>query len=310
METKTVRVRGEDQKEFVKTISSLTGKYATWEIWSDFVTMTAICISNAIDKTHFEAREQSYLNIAKKYNDDEIGKFATLIAILVEGLEMDRDRDFLGELYMSLGLGSRWKGQFFTPYSVCKAMAKMNGGDIVSQIEERGFIRVADQCCGAGALLIAFANEAADQTKDSNYNWQNHILFCAQDIDMITGLMCYIQLSLLGCAGFVKIGNSLTDPMTEGEAEAELLNADKNRYWYTPMYFHNVWAMRRVFYGLDRMMGNKKREVKVINENNDKTEIKTKPKEKKTAVATNTAVTAGESESGLIVEESGQIKLF
>lgn len=181
---------------------------------------------------------------------------------------------------------------------------------IFSRYSNRTVIRVADQCCGAGALLIAFANEAADQTKDSNYNWQNHILFCAQDIDMITGLMCYIQLSLLGCAGFVKIGNSLTDPMTEGEAEAELLNADKNRYWYTPMYFHNVWAMRRVFYGLDRMMGNKKREVKVINENNDKTEIKTKPKEKKTAVATNTAVTAGESESGLIVEESGQIKLF
>lgn len=38
--------------------------------------------------------------------------------------------------------------------------------------------------------------------------------------------------------------------------------------------------------------------------------VRTKAKDQKTAVATNAAITAGESESGLIVEESGQIKLF
>lgn len=62
-----------------------------------------------------------------------------------------------------------------------------------------------------------------------------------QDIDETVALMCYIQLSLLGVAGYVKVGNSLTEPMTD--------NDDKENYWFTPMYFSNVWVLRRIFGG-------------------------------------------------------------
>lgn len=44
----------------------------------------------------------------------------------------------LGELFMALGLANEWKGQFFTPYDICRAMAAMNlGEDLKSQIEEK-----------------------------------------------------------------------------------------------------------------------------------------------------------------------------
>lgn len=52
--------------------------------------------------------------------------------------------------------------------------------------------------------------------------------------------MCYLQLSLLGCAGYVKIANTLTDPMRK--------NDDINKYWYTPMYFSDVWRIRRALH--------------------------------------------------------------
>ena len=67
-----------------------------------------------------------------------------------------------------------------------------------------------------------------------------YILFTGQDIDETVGLMCYLQLSLLGCAGYVKIANTLTDPMRK--------NDDINKYWYTPMYFSDVWRIRRALH--------------------------------------------------------------
>lgn len=75
----------------------------------------------------------------------------------------------------------------------------------------------------------------------ANLNYQNHLLVVAQDIDETVALMCYIQLSLLGVAGYVKVGNSLTEPMTD--------NDNKENYWFTPMYYSNVWVLRRIFGG-------------------------------------------------------------
>lgn len=60
-------------------------------------------------------------------------------------------------------------------------------------------------------------------------DFQRRILFVAQDVDMIAALMCYIQLSLLGCSAVVKIGDSLTEPFTEAEPITE-------QHWFTPFY--------------------------------------------------------------------------
>ena len=68
-------------------------------------------------------------------------------------------------------------------------------------------------------------------------NFQRHLLVVGQDIDETVALMCYIQISLLGVAGYIKVGNSITDPMTTDD--------DKSKYWYTPMYFSNIWVIRR-----------------------------------------------------------------
>lgn len=113
-------------------------------------------------------------------------------------LEDNSEQDFLGELYMCLGLGSDHAGQFFTPYHLCEFMSAVTtpAEEFQQKIGDRGWVAVCDPTCGAGALLVAFANEC----RKKEINYQTDVLFVAQDIDYIVGMMCYLQMSLLGIA--------------------------------------------------------------------------------------------------------------
>ena len=85
----------------------------------------------------------------------------------------------------------------------------------------------------------------ANALKGKGVNYQQNAIFVAQDVDRTAALMCYIQLSLLGCPGYVIVGNTLTNP-----AVGSVLNPicqDGQEIWYTPMYATEIWNMRRVF---------------------------------------------------------------
>ena len=58
---------------------------------------------------------------------------------------------------------------------------------------------------------------------------------------VLLAYMCYIQLSLLGVAGYIKVGNSLTEPMCSDDS--------LENYWFTPMYCSDVWTIRRLLKG-------------------------------------------------------------
>jgi len=237
------RHKTERQKVIIGLLEQLQSRFSKWEIWQDFIIMSAIAIANVMGGPHREQREMMYLDRARKYNQKELDVFAQMLREVVDEFEQRPDQDVLGELFMMLGLGNEWKGQFFTPYSVCRAMAKMNLGDsLCSELKTKGWISVSDPACGAGALLIAFANECLLQ----NINYQTSVLFVAQDIDFLAGCMCYIQLSLLGCAGYIVIDDSLLRPATSFDKRG-LIPKDNANIWYTPMYFRDVWNWRRLF---------------------------------------------------------------
>ena len=143
---------------------------------------------------------------------------------------------------MELNLSEARKGQFFTPYHVCELMAEITMENVVEQVKKDGYITLNDPCCGAGATLIAGIHITRKRLEKANLNYQNHILVTAQDIDMTVALMCYIQLSLLGVAAYIKVGNSLTEPMDK--------NDSMDNYWFTMMYFSDVWSMRRLLRNL------------------------------------------------------------
>jgi len=234
-----IKEKIDSKKEFLKVFERLTYRHNNWDVWRDFILMFACALSNPVDKKHYDQRESLYLQTIKRYNKQEQPLFSELAAYVVMALEENPEQDFLGSIFMELNLGNEHKGQFFTPYHVCELMAEISMDDVVQKVKEDGYITVCDPCCGSGANLIAAIHTTKRKLEKVGWNYQNHILLSGQDIDMTVGLMCYIQLSLLGVAAYIKIGNTLTEPMSK-------LDSMEN-FWFTPIYFSDVWTMRRLF---------------------------------------------------------------
>lgn len=212
-------------QDFSDTFTKLTARHSRHAVWSDFITMSACSISNACDMRFSKEREELYLTIVKRYTREEVDMFAKLLGIVVMALEQNPEQDFLGEIFSNLNLHNEWQGQFFTPYNIGSLMATINIGSIKEALKKNDVVTVNDCCCGAGCLLIAFANEA----RKADIDVQNRVVFVAQDLDFTAAMMCYIQLSLLGCKAIVKVGNSLSNPFTDKDLETAAV-------WYTPMY--------------------------------------------------------------------------
>ena len=220
------------RQQFTDTFKKLACTRHNAQVWADFVTLAACAISNSVDMRHYKEREDRYLSIISRYSKAECDMFSQLLAFTAQAMEQKPEQDFLGERFMlDLELGNKGTGQHFTPYSLGKCIAQIQSTSLAAEVEAKGYIAVNDCCCGAGCLLLAFANEALAQ----GINYQDKVLFVAQDIDYIVAMSCYIQLSLLGCAGYVIVGNTLSCEAPRSED-----------IWYTPMYFMPVWGSRRL----------------------------------------------------------------
>lgn len=229
------------EKEFLDIFKTLCYSRSAWEVWADVMTAISCSLSNATDHTpeRYEKREREYEKCIERLGSVEV--ISKLFVVITMAMEMNPDQDFLGKMYMTLELGSHWKGQFFTPYSICKCMAQISiGDDVQMEIYRRGYISVNDPACGAGATLVA----AANTLKESKINYQRNVLFVGQDIDRVVGMMCYIQLSLLGCPGYVVIANTITNPL----CRSILIPAEKEgqEFWFTPFFSRTEWCGRRL----------------------------------------------------------------
>lgn len=214
-------------KEFLAVFDRFSYRYSKWEVWNDFLYLSAASMANVVKTDEWEEREKRYLEIIHKYPEEYHSLFPELLGFIMLGLESNPQQDMLGTLYHRLHLEQQQKGQYFTPYHISHFMAEiqMVNQDLESEKEQNGknFITVSDPACGAGAMLIAFANVA----REHNLNYQRDVLFMAQDIDRTAALMCYIQLSLLGCPAIVIVGDSLAKPGFHPD----------NEVWYTPLFY-------------------------------------------------------------------------
>jgi len=222
------------RKEFMTLFDKFSYRYSNWQVWNDFLLMTAVSFANAIRTPEWEKREQEYLAVISRYKKEEQEFFPQMIGMATLALDENPEQDFLGEMYMILNLNQHQKGQFFTPYHNCVLMAEIQTMDLSADsiaLQKKGYLSVNDPACGAGAMLIAFANVADKKGLD----YQKQVLFVAQDIDRTAALMCYVQLSLLGCQAIVIVGDSLAKPGMHPD----------NEIWYTPMYCLNAWRYLR-----------------------------------------------------------------
>lgn len=236
------------KKEFLKAFNALCSYRSSWQVWVDFIIASACSLTNTVDKgKRFEEREKEYAECIERLGGVE--KASELFSYVVLALEENPSQDFLGSLYMELNLNNHWKGQFFTPISVCDMMARIALNETIETIEEKGWTAINDPACGAGATLIS----AANVMREKDIDYQNRALFVAQDIDRITGLMCFIQLSLLGCAGYIVIADTLSNPIV-GKRALFIEEQDGQEVWFLPMFFNEIWNDRRKYNFLDLVL--------------------------------------------------------
>ncbi len=248
MRIQNFRAEDEYEKEFVAIVDRLCYTRQRWQVWEDLIEAIACSISNTTEwmPERRERREKQFADAINRIGSMEPA--AKAMACIVEALEVNPNRDFLGGLYMRLALGSHWHGQFFTPYSICRMTAEMQMGKIGDMLNKNGWISLCDPAIGGGAMLIA----AANHMKTMGINYQSHAVFVGQDIDRVAGMMAYIQLSLLGCPGYICIADTLTNPLT-----GPLLTPDEREgqeFWYTPFFFTDIWLMRRKLKVMDAFL--------------------------------------------------------
>lgn len=227
-----------------KSLRKLTGRFSLWEVWRDWIELSALTLSQATDRRAavWDAREGQYLRTAKRYDAEEMGTMAEMLGELVLAFEDGGPRDVLGELFQQLELASKWAGQFFTPVPVAHAMAKMTLADAGSLIERRGFVTLHDPAVGAGALPIG----AVLALQEMGYGPQNVVVF-GQDVDAKAISMAYVQLGLLGVPAVLLCADTLRRPLCEADWMG--FGDGPEAVWYTPAFVMGGWRARLVASG-------------------------------------------------------------
>ena len=204
-------------KEIVKRLKACSHNKDTWHVFCDFVELGALTISNHVDLIQAAEREDKYLELINEYPEDERQLMCEMLAWVVIGLSTE-PQDVLGKVFHELELHNKWKGQYFTPLHLCRAIGRVTLEGIDEVIKDKGYITVNEPSCGSGGMLIGLALAMADL----GYNYQTQVLVDANDLDAKCTHMCYIQLSLLGIPAVVK--------------QQDTLSQETFATWYTPGY--------------------------------------------------------------------------
>ena len=226
-----------DVKKLVKDFEYFRTRYDLWNIYSDFLEMFAIAISNSVKKIaepiKYVERESQYLNLVKKYKKEDLSKFAKIFADFIymqdESIRKgDGAQDILGSLLMELELGSKWNGQFFTPGCMANLLGiiALDEDRVAKEIKKDGFIMASDPAVGGGVTIIGLINDMMDK----GFNPQRQLFVDCGDLDRRACYMTYIQLATLGIPAVVKNQDALT---------LELMD-----YWYTPSFYLGNWARK------------------------------------------------------------------
>lgn len=132
------------KKEFCTMMDKIAFRYSKWQVWNDFLNLSAISIANVIPTSEKKEREEKYCSILSMYRKEEQEIFPQMLSLVVLALEENPEQDFLGSLYHHLELHQEQKGQFFTPYHICKFMSETQFSDTEADkmLKEKCYISV------------------------------------------------------------------------------------------------------------------------------------------------------------------------
>lgn len=203
-----------EKEEIIEIAESMAGKYAPHEILEDWVKLYALAIANSTEVVKndiYTKREAEYSTIVSKYKAEERDKMGEMGAVLVECLTREPE-DVLGYVYMLAAAKNKNAGQFFTPFNLSKATARIS----VDKLDlTREIINILEPSCGSGGMVIA----AYEELRKRGVKVQERLWVETSDIDLRCVHMAYIQISLLGIKGIVYQKDTLSKLDEKIEAE-------------------------------------------------------------------------------------------
>lgn len=164
-------------------------KYGWQSIFSDFLKMARCALSVG-------QMEPEYLQVAGKYEKEDLPLFANLLGTLITNV--NPYEDIFGSLYEELLSSGKAKqlGQFFTPIHISDLLAQL--------VTDKGYCKtVHDPCVGSGRTLLSAAKALKPyQAKTWHYS--------GIDIDAMSVDMTICNMVLHQMNGWVIHGNSLS----------------------------------------------------------------------------------------------------
>lgn len=188
----------DDYRTILRSIAR--NKSSLLQVFSDFCRMSACAVSVL-------QREPEYLEIAGRYNRDELSDISLALACLVNEMEKKPFTDILGDFYLEIASHSskQARGEFFTPPDISKLMARMIF-DVDAVKSRRLPVTVNEPACGSGGMVLAVAELFAPDSVDL-------LRVTCQDINPLAVDMCYINTTLWGIPAQVILGDTIR--MTE-----------------------------------------------------------------------------------------------
>ncbi len=152
----------------------------------DHFLILSLCSLSINPLTRKSYDEDLYMDTIRQYEKDDLRHlfpkaFAQMVLEMEERKGSSQGNDIIGDFYQE-HLYSKGASQFFTPWSVCEAMAK-----ITCTNETERVLNVLDPTCGSGRMLLASAFELG-----------NNYTYYGIDIDTTCVKMSAINLFLNG----------------------------------------------------------------------------------------------------------------
>lgn len=178
-----------------------------FETWDAFVSTFAAFFATGCGNERCEWLAERADGALKRITVAAQKDVPSLYDPIIQAFQDNPWQDLLGDVYMRLGIGNKKTGQFFTPYHLAEAMARLNLDRqmVEDVVRDRGYITVNEPAAGGGANVIGCAHVLHDW----GINYQTQAWFVCQELSELTALTCYVQMSILGMAGVVQVGDTL-----------------------------------------------------------------------------------------------------
>lgn len=184
--------------DFRKLLERLSHRHDLRKVFDAFTRFSACALA-------VQTRETEYLEEVKRWERPDLDVFAEAFAALVNEMEAQPFTDLIGGFYQEVALsqkGQQWNGEFHTPKSICDLIAGVMLGDVAS-LPANGRIAVCEPACGAGAMILSFAQACPPAVR-------RRLRVTAIDISRTACDMTFINTTLWGIPTRVIHGNSLS----------------------------------------------------------------------------------------------------